>query len=360
MLTSNSHHYALIMAGGSGTRLWPMSRASLPKQFQPLLGTQTPFQHMIELITQVIPLEKVFVMAVPEFTELILSQAPGLPRENILLEPGRRDNGPAITFALLQIEQRDPEATVAILWSDHRIARPAAFEQALNTSLQASTENPDSMVIIGAKPTRPDTNLGYLEMSEMRGRYNGIATFTATRFIEKPDLPTAKRFASSWEYLWNVGYSVIPVRTFFQKFAEIQPDLMPVIAELRNALGGNAAESYEKLPKMSIDYLFTQKMTNLLAVPADMGWSDIGTWNILQDVLSEAQETDVIIQGPVTHVATHNSLIFAKDRPITTVGLQNIIVVDTGDAILVLDRNADSAHMKELITTLQTTHPELL
>jgi mannose-1-phosphate guanylyltransferase len=343
-----------------------MSRAALPKQFQYLLGTETPFQHMISLIEQVIPLERIFVMAVPEFRSMILEQVPGFPAENILLEPSRRDTGPAITLGMLQIEQRDPKAEVAILWSDHRIERKEAFKEALEAAFATLHDLPEHMVIVGASPTRPDTTLGYLEMSEELGTYGSTQVFKAERFIEKPDLPTAKRFVSSWKYLWNVGYSITSVAAFFKNLSEVQPELGNEIEELRNAVhtpnvtASDLGTAYDKLPKISIDYLFTQKLTKLAAVPADMGWSDIGSWQILHEVLTNGNQDGMVTQGPVQVLQSKNSLVYAKDKPVVLIGMENVIVVDTGDALLVMNRTAPSSLVKEVTSQLSQTNPELL
>ena len=365
-MQTNNHTYALIMAGGAGTRLWPMSRASLPKQFQPLLGTETPFQHMVSLTKQVIPVERIFVMAVPEFHTFILEQVPGLPKENILWEPSRRDTGPAITLGMLQIELRDTEAQVAILWSDHRIEKRDAFKTALEAAFEVLTDYPDHLIAVGAKPTRPDTGLGYIQMSKELGTYCGVRVFTAENFIEKPNFQTAKEFVSSWKYLWNVGYSITTTKTFFHNLDTVQPDLKECVENLKKILSqpeinqADLAEGYELLPKMSIDYMVTQKLTKLAAVPADMGWSDIGSWEILHEVLSGDQEDGLITQGPVTTLQTTNSLVYAKDKPIALIGMQDVIVVDTGDTILVMHRKAPSSLVKEFTSQLSITNPELL
>jgi mannose-1-phosphate guanylyltransferase len=360
-----SHNYALIMAGGAGTRLWPMSRAALPKQFQYLLGSETPFQHMVTLTRQSLPIECIFVMAVPEFRSLILEQVPELPPENILLEPARRDTGPAITLGLLQIEQRDPQASVAILWSDHRIEKPGAFKTALESAFAVIIDNPEHLVIVGANPTRPDTGLGYIQMSKEMGIYNGIRVFAAEKFIEKPDLETAKQFQNSWEYLWNVGYSITTVSGFFKNLAEVQPELTPTVMKLRSLVHASSdtaalATTYEEMPKISIDFLFTQKLKKLAAVPADMGWSDIGSWQILHEVLREGNPQSLVTQGPVETINTKSSLIYAKDKPIAVIGMDNVIVVDTGDAILVMNRTAPASLVKDMTARFSTSNPELL
>ena len=321
---------------------------------------------MIGLITQVIPLERIFIMATPDFKSMILEQVPGILENNILIEPARRDNGPAITLGMLQIEQRDPEAEVGIFWSDHRIERPEAFKQAVEAAFAAVENYADYLIIVGANVTRPDTALGYIQMDKELGTYAGVRVFSAVRFIEKPDLPTARRFQSSWGYLWNVGYSVMKVDAFFRSLAEVQPDLRETLANLKqvisqpNVTANDIAPVYEGFEKISIDYLFTQKLTKLAVVPSDMGWSDIGTWEILHEVLASSHSDNMVTKGDVTAIGTTHSLIYAKDKPIAVVGMENVIVVDTGDAILVMNRTAPSSLVKDLTKHFSNTKPELL
>lgn len=362
---STDHRAVLIIAGGSGTRLWPMSRKALPKQFQPLFGKETPFQLMIRLVSQVVPAEHIFIMAIPEFTEIILKQAPSLSRENILFEPAMRDTGPAVTLGVLQVAERDPEATVAAMWSDHLILNDQEFENVLNAAFEAAETKPDYLVTVGSKPTKPDPTLGYIHMGKVAGTFAGVDVHYVQEFKEKPDQKTAERFFSSWEYFWNVGYNVIKAQTFIGELNAAKPELAPLIATLQeNIRSGDQqaiAQAYEEFPRISIDYLLIQGLSKLMVVPADMGWSDIGTWATLHEMMTLKYGNDLIKQGEVQSVGTTNSLVFAKDRPIALVGVSDIVVVDTGDVVLVMDRKASAADLKSLVQeAISETNPELL
>lgn len=360
-----NHTYALVMAGGAGSRLWPMSRNSLPKQFQYILGEETPFQHMVKLLRQVIPLEQIMVMAVPEFRHLILEQVPGFPEANILFEPARRDTGPAILLGMLQIQERDPEALVATVWSDHLVLDEAMFASVLKAGFATASANPHQYVTVGANPTKADTSLGYIQMGSSQAEYEGIEVRKVKRFVEKPDQETANHFFQSTSYLWNVGYNVTFAKTFIEAFSESNPELSDNVSELSSLIeSGDTAsitKAYESLPKKSIDYLLVEKLTDIAVVPADMGWSDIGTWNTLHQMMVNKLGKDVITQGPVTTTNSSQSLVFAKDKPIVLVGMKDVIVVDTGDAILVMDSNAPASQLKSIVQEqLSQTNPELL
>lgn len=353
------------MAGGAGSRLWPMSRNTLPKQFQYILGSETPFQHMIQLISQEIPLEKIMVMAVPEFTHLIQEQVPGIPAENILFEPSRRDTGPAILLGMLQIAERDPEATVVTVWSDHLVLDKAVFAKVITAGIEASQTNPDLYVTVGAKPTKADTSLGYIQMGNTLAEYQGIEVRNVRRFIEKPDQANANLFFQSTSYLWNVGYNICAAKLFISEFTKHNPELQELTANIEDALAKNNQEEvgklYETFPKKSIDYLLVEKLGKIVVVPADMGWSDIGTWTTLHQMMTHKTGSDMVTQGPVTTAASSNSLVFAKEKPIVLVGMTNTIVVDTGDTILVMNAQCPAQELKDIVqTNLAQTNPELL
>lgn len=354
------HSYVLIIAGGAGTRLWPISRKSRPKQFQAFTNGQTLLQNMASLATQVVPIERVFVMATTEFSPVIREQLPDLPQENLLFEPARRDTGPAAALAMLQIHQRDPEATVAMLWSDHVIQDAEGFSKVLSTCFQAVSDHPEALVSVGANPTYPDTGLGYIQMGDIVHRYGDVTVFQVRKFVEKPDLATAKKFLSSWEYLWNVGYNVMRAGYFMGELRRVQPELTPILDELEAAKDPAAiTAAFEKLPKISLDYLLVQKLTTQLVVPADIGWSDIGNWNTLHDVLRGDKEDGMVTRGEVYSVESENNLVFAKDRPIALVGVKGLIVVDEGDSLLVMHKESAQS-LKKLIATLEEHNESLL
>ena len=363
MSQPNPHQYALVMAGGAGTRLWPLSRKSRPKQFQAFTNEQTLLQHMVTLAQTVVPLERILIMATEEFSETIRQQIIGLPAENILFEPARRDNGPAFILGALQLQVRDPEAVMAVLWSDHLIQNPEGFTTMLNGAFAAAEARPKALVTVGANPTSPDPTLGYIQMGREAGEYNGTSVFTVRRFIEKPDSKTAERFVASWDYLWNVGYKILGVDGFLKSLVAVRPDLEQSITTLKSAVVSTnrqtVGEAYESFAKESIEYLYTQHLSELLVVPADLGWSDLGNWNVLHEVLSSESEDQMAVRGEVVSINTHNCLAFAKDRPIALIGVRNLIVVDDGDCILVMHKEA-TAEIKAVGPALEPTHPELL
>ena len=363
MSQTNLHQYALIMAGGAGTRLWPLSRKSRPKQFQAFTDEQTLLQHMVSLALTVVPLERILIMATEEFSETIRGQVTELPTENLLFEPARRDNGPAFLLGALELQLRDPQAVMAVLWSDHLIQNPEGFTSMLAGAFAAAEARPESLVTVGANPTSPDPTLGYIQMGREAGEFKGTSVFTVRRFIEKPDTRTAERFVASWDYLWNVGYKIMCVAGFLNSLNAVRPDLEQQTEELRKAVSSAdhsaVAAAYEALTKESIEYMYTQHVKELLVVPADLGWSDLGNWNVLHEVLSTDTDQSMALRGEVVSISSSNCLAFAKDRPIALVGVRNLIVVDDGDCILVMHKEATN-EIKAVGLALEPIHPELL
>lgn len=361
-MTDTSHRYILIMAGGAGTRLWPLSRKTRPKHFQPLTGSETLFQKMVAHAALVVPTERILVMSVAEYHPLIVEQAPQLPAENILSEPALRDNGPAIVLGMLRLRARDPLAQVAILWSDHLIQDPAAFATTITAAFEAAEAHPDSLVTVGAKPTFANTGFGYIQMADEVGRYANTAVFGVKQFVEKPSLEAAEKYVSSWEYLWNVGYKIFSLSFFFTALNEARPDLLSFLEQMEKALQSNneglLSQTYSELPRQSIEYMLTSYLSKILVVPADMGWSDVGTWDVLYDELSD-ETKGLVTQGTVHAMESSNALVYAKDKPILLLGMDNVVVVDAGDSILVMRKDMAQS-IKKLVQTLEETNPELL
>lgn len=340
--------------------MWPLSRQKRPKQFQTFVGQESLLQHMVNLTNKVLPLDKIYILATQEFSEVIKEQIPNLPEENLLFEPMRRDNGPAALLGMIQIKKRDPDAIVAILWSDHLITEEANFSQMLEASFASAEYFPNYLVTVGANPSEPDTGLGYIQMEKEIGRFHKLPVYAVKRFVEKPDLIQARRFVNSWEYLWNTGYKIMGAAQFVKAFRRVQPKLRPLIDKLEKTNDYNLIqEIYADFHKQSIEYLFTPYIKDILVVPADIGWSDVGNWNTLHDILKVSNEQNLVKRGRVVSINCQNTLVFAKDRVIATLGLENLIIVDDGDCLLVMNKE-NAQDIKLVINHLEEHNEELL
>jgi mannose-1-phosphate guanylyltransferase len=361
----HSHRHALIVAGGAGTRLWPLSRAARPKQFQPLLSDgKSPLRHMAELVAPGhVPWERLSVLTVPEFGDLVREQLPEMPAENLLTEPERRDNGPAVVLGMQRIRRRDPDATVALLWSDHAIGNAAEFGRAFDAAFAASEAHPERMVVTGATPTEPDPSLGYIHRGAAFGRFgagDGACVHSVAAFVEKPERTVAEGFVASGEHLWNVGYKTMHAGSFLARLRAVRPELGEALDSLEAAdTGEEIAAAYSGLPKESIEYLFTQHLDDLLVVAGDLGWSDLGSWPAVHTVQADAPG-ESLHRGPVAAVGCEDVLVYAGEgKPVVLVGVRGLTVVDAGDCILVLDKSSADA-MKQAHAAVKECFPHLL
>ncbi len=353
-----THNYAVIMAGGSGSRLWPMSRRNSPKQLQALFDSQkTMIQLMYDLLRELFPADHIFVQTTGKYAHEVEKQLAEMPAENIFQEPEQRDTAPAFGFASAALLERDPEAIIGIFYSDHIINSPLEFNKAVRTAYLAAVDYPEFISMIGVKPTYAHTGLGYIKIRNQAKSYPEGEAFYVDKFIEKPDLETAEQFTKSWEYFWNTGYKIGRASQFFNLIEGIDPSMAKTLRKISELMGdskndGEIKKLYSSLQKVSFEYLVTEHSEKLLIIPSDIAWSDIGDWKTLHGMLADLNDHDVITKGNQVSVDCHNSLIYSGDRLIATLGLNNIIVVDTGDVVLVADREK-VLDMKELIDELK-------
>lgn len=357
MVNHHRHHYAVLMAGGSGTRLWPMSRKDRPKQFQALVSSQSLLQIMYELLRENFPAKRIFIQTGRRFAEIVEKQLPELPAENRLYEPEARDNAPAFCLAVASILDRDPEAKIGFFWTDHIIKNKSSFNTAIRLAYQAIEDFPQEVVMVGVKPTYPHTGLGYMRMGSEAKVYPEGKVFQVKEFIEKPDLKTAQKMLKSWEYFWNTGYRIYHGTHFLEFLTSISPQFAQALEKMQALLkkGNSEAEIdelYRQLPKVSIDVLMNGKKVDILGIPSDMEWSDIGDWKTLHDILSDRKGHQMISKGNYTGVDCENCLVYAGERLVATLGLKDIIVVDTGDVVLVANKH-QVQDLKKLITRLE-------
>ena len=360
----NEHNYAVIMAGGSGTRLWPMSRKNKPKQFLSLLNSQTMLQLMYQELRRVFTPSHIIIQTHRKFITTVQEQIPELPFENILVEPAARDTAPAFGFAAAYLLQRDPHAIMGIFYSDHIIKKNHEFVAAVETAYRSAVDFPNHITMIGVKPTSPHTGFGYIQIkNEAKSYQPGGEVFYVERFVEKPDLATAEQFVKSWEYFWNTGYKVCEashlfsiIETLDKEMAEKLRKIAKLLADPKNEK--EVTEIFEELPKISFEYLATEKVHNLLVVPSDMGWADIGDWKALHDMLMEVNGHHMITKGHHMGIDSENCLIFGGNKLVATLGLKDTIFIETEDVILVANKNK-AQDIKKLITYLEEQNKHL-
>jgi mannose-1-phosphate guanylyltransferase len=346
--------YVVIFAGGSGTRLWPMSRQQMPKQFHILTGKRSLLQDTYDRVVKVVPPERIFVLTIEQFRGETKRQLRELPSANIIIEPIGRNTTAATALAAEVIAKRDPNGIVATLASDHVVSYPERFGQALKDAVVVVNHDKKAIVAIGIEPTDPNTGLGYIQRGQLRAfDQTKYKTYKAKRFVEKPDLPTAKRYVHSKEYFWNAAYFIWHVQTMQSVLARFEPELAEKVQRFTESKENSEQRAiYETIHPVPIDTSVMEKYDNLYVIPVDLGWSDIGNWASLHEILKIESGTDSIIKGDHIGFDTENVLILGHNKLIATVGLKDVIVVDTPDVMLIChkDKAQDIKKILEQLT----------
>lgn len=337
------HLWAVIPAGGSGTRLWPLSRAARPKFLLPLLGKRSLIQQAFDRIVRLIPAERVMVVCGPAHAAAIARQLPDLPEDNIIIEPVPNGTGPALALANALIQRNDPRAIMATFAADHDVTDVDAFENAVRTAVRAAKLG--DLVTIGLTPTRPETGYGYIERtSEVRISGDEGTAYRAERFVEKPDLETATEYMESGRFLWNAMMFIWRVDSLAQELRRLQPEILDGVNEIARAWNGRNREHihsriWSQLPNVTIDVGVMEKAERVAVVPAEMGWSDVGDWHGLGELIEQDAGGNAI-KGEMVQIDTTNSVVWSESRRmVATIGIDNVVIVDTDDALLVVDRN---------------------
>jgi mannose-1-phosphate guanylyltransferase len=333
-----SNVYAVIMAGGSGTRFWPRSRAAWPKQFLVIgAGDQSLLQRTVARIEHLIPPERVYVVTNQQHVEATRAQLPRVPAAQILGEPVGRNTAPCVAWGASHVHRRDPNAVIAVLPADPHIGDEAAYRQVLQRAIDAATD--DALVTIGITPDRAETGYGYIEVGSALSDH----AFAAKRFVEKPDRATAESYLKSGTFLWNSGMFFFRVEAITRAIETCLPTLADAMKRYERAAseGGEAAlvaETYGSLPSISIDHGVMEKAERIVVVPGAFGWDDVGHWASAwelaeKDTRGNANATNSVV------IDSDNCYVQGSDgRMVAIVGLRDLIVVDTPDAVLVMPR----------------------
>lgn len=349
--------YALILAGGTGTRLWPLSRRNSPKQLMPLIGKSTMVQATVKRIAPIIAKEHVFFATNAEYGAIIEKQLPDVPRQNIVIEPSAKNTAPCIGLAALHMERLDSSEVMASLHADHFIADEEGFRQALLAAEEVARQG--YLVTLGIQPDKPETGYGYVHQGRKLGTFNGFEAFEVQQFLEKPDLETAEKFLARGTYYWNSGIFIWQISALMTAFQQHLPEFYQQVGQLREALDKGVAIDtiWQAIKPVSIDVGIMERAKKVAMIPVDIGWNDVGSWAATYEVGDRDENDNVVVGDHILTIDTSGSLIQGNDRFIATVGLQDVVVVDTGDALLVCakDRAQD---VKQVVTWLEEQQRE--
>jgi len=356
------HCYIVIMAGGSGTRLWPLSRKEKPKQFQAFTSNQTMVQETFSRASLVVPVENIFVSTTKNYASLVLSQLPEMALERLILEPESRNTAPAIALVATTMRHHDAEAIVATIASDHAIENNEEFVATLRSAFLSAQKNQDKLITVGISPTRPDTGLGYIKMGQEFGVIEDKRIFEIDAFKEKPDQKTAEQYILEWQYLWNAGYFIFSAKTFGEWTQEFAPALHDIMNDILTHKKNSTLDDetltmlYAKTVSEPIEPLIVEKLSvkKRLVVPSSLKWSDVGNWETLYDFLHEKTGDSLIVHHD-NHVdlGSKNCFIQGDKRLIATLGIKNLVIIDTPDALFIGRRDQAGSEMKKLIEKLK-------
>jgi mannose-1-phosphate guanylyltransferase len=346
-------YYAVIMAGGSGTRLWPLSRQNRPKQALALAGEKTMFQIAVERIRPIFPLERIFVVTRREHASLLMAQVPDLPVENFILEPEGRGTAPAIGLAAIHLQQRDRGAIMAILTADHFISDTVRFCQVLNVAERLAAH--DNLITLGIHPSSASTGFGYIEHGSELGESDGFPIHNVKCFIEKPQLAEAEKMVASGRYSWNSGMFIFRAGRMLDEFERQMPEFYNALMEIKKSLGTPDYQSvmendWPGIAKQTIDYGVLEGASRVIVIPVEIGWTDVGSWGSLFEFLSADANENVLV-GEHLDIDTQRTLVFGKNRLVATLGVKDLIIVDTEDALLVCSRDHEQ-EVKRIVEKL--------
>jgi len=350
--------HAVVMAGGSGTRFWPRSTKARPKQFLNIFGDRTMLQSTVDRIESLVPAERVWVITNYKYVDLVHEQLPDVPAENIVGEPVGRNTAPCVAAAATLIQDRDPDATMVVLPADHLIDEPEKFISILKTAEAKATQS-DSLITIGIEPSHPETGYGYIEFDKNHSeKHRHQEVKKVTQFREKPDAETAQQFIDAGNFLWNSGMFIWKASTILQQFAQHLPDIHEQINKLSTALDTADQKTaidqfYHACPSISIDYGIMEQAQSVFVVPGSFGWNDVGSWSAVYELRNKDENGNVIQTDTTALADAKNNLIHSgSDKMIALVGVENLAVVETDNAILVCNLN-EAQGVKKVVNQLR-------
>jgi mannose-1-phosphate guanylyltransferase len=347
--------YAVIMAGGQGTRFWPRSRRKMPKQLLNIVGETTMLEQTVSRISPLIPAERTLVVAGDTYRDAIQACLPQLPAENFLFEPVGRNTAACVAWAALWVRRRAADGTMAVLPADHLIGREAEFLRVVRVAA-AAAQPLHRLVTIGIQPTHPETGYGYIRAAAEQHEVDGQAVFRVEQFIEKPPRRQAEEFLAAGTYVWNSGMFVWRAESIWLEIRRHLPELARLIEPLGDITAVEAQpellrDVYARLPAVSIDVGLMERAQDVWVVPADIGWSDVGSWRALSDLLEADAQGNVVI-GEQRGIDTSGCFIHSPGKLVAMIGLDNLVVIDTADVLLICPKERDQ-DVRKLVELLE-------
>jgi len=356
------HLYALILAGGGGTRLWPKSRNKTPKQFLRLFDDQTLLQVTTARFSKILPWERIYCVTVSDdYKKEVLREVPEFLSENVIVEPARRETGPAHGLGALYIHKKDPDAVIITEAADRLVKPVPTYLKTLKAAAKVAYEK-KYLLAVGVEPRYPHVGYGHIKRGKKWGEVNGVNFYKLDKFVEKPPLELAKRYTALGNYYWNAGQFVWRADSLLASIKRYEPKIYRELKKIGEVIGDSnekqvLAKAYQKMPNISIDYAVAEREKNFLVVVAEFFWTDIGDWKEVWENHMQDNQGNVLIDGKeeggeVINIDTSDALIHTDGRLIAVVDVDNIVIVDTKDALLVCSKSR-AQNVKKIVETLK-------
>lgn len=348
----------VIMAGGKGTRLWPVSRRDKPKQFQCLFSEKTMLQETFLRLRKKFEVKDIYVSTNEEYVNEVEREILELPKENIIGEPTGRGSASSIALTAAILSARDGEEAVAFFPADHLIKNPEVLIDSLGVADKFLEKNPQGIVTFGIQPSSPETGFGYIEKGKLLEKENGYEIFHAKRFVEKPDMMTAQKYLDSGNFFWSSGMYVMKMKSVIEKFKKYIPDTHNRLVRIakavdKNEYGDVLMREYPEMDKIDFAFSIVENDDQVVLMPLALEWSDVGSWASLKDTLTDDEKSHYV-KGEHIDFESENLLVYGGKKLITTIGVKDLIIIDSEDAILVCDRNK-SRLVSDVVKKLEET-----
>jgi mannose-1-phosphate guanylyltransferase len=354
-MKKNKSNYVAIMAGGVGSRFWPASREHTPKQFLDILGVgKSLIRLTYERFANIVDPENILVVTNKIYKDLVIEHIPEIPEKNIITEPSRNNTGPCVAYTALRLEAMDPDASFVIAPSDHVILKEEAFLNKIDQALTYASKE-EVIVTLGIEPTRPDTGYGYIE-TNLDGANSDV--IKVKQFREKPDVATAESYIKKGGYYWNAGIFIWSVKTILNSFKKYAPEIYDILSEDKSKYNTDAEqeyidEVYPRTPSISVDYAILENAVNVYTIPADIGWSDLGTWNALHAYKDKDATGSVVIGDNTMMVDSKNCIVKSDSKKLVVIkDLDNYIIIDEPDVLLVYPKDKEQS-IKQLQQSIE-------